>query len=49
MSLVDSALLSNSNRTGSCGSIALNKDHHLIMKSAPCLSTEMRFVCEYCK
>jgi hypothetical protein len=48
LSLISDELTSNST-SGSCGSIALNKEHHLILKSAPCLSTKMRFVCEYCK
>lgn len=34
---------------GICGSIALNRRHELELKSAPCESTNMRFMCEYCK
>ena len=41
--------IANNVTQGSCGSIALNREHHIIMKSVPCLSTNMRFVCEYSK
>lgn len=32
---------------GDCGSIALLKNNEMIMRSAPCLSTSNRFICEY--
>ena len=32
---------------GDCGSLALLKNNDLIMRSAPCLSTSARFICEY--
>jgi hypothetical protein len=32
---------------GDCGSVALLKNNELIMRSAPCMSTSNRFICEY--
>ena len=34
---------------GQCGSIALDKNYKLILKSAPCESLSTRFVCKYSK
>ena len=41
-------LLETNITLGFCGTVALNKQHEFQIQSAPCISTKMRFICEYC-